>query len=67
LPAVVVWLAKADGGSVLYQIGLCLRPGDFVPMPFRPEFAKQMQAFVDVEKAAGLHTVLLEDWLQDNS
>lgn len=67
MQAVVLWIAKANGGSIQYQIGHSLSPGDIVLMHFRPEFAKDMQAFVDAEKAAGLHTVLLEDWLQDNS
>jgi hypothetical protein len=47
-----------------YQIGNGLRPGDIVLMHFRPEFRSDMQAFVDAENAAGLHTELLEDWLR---
>ena len=46
-----------------YQVGHSLRAGDIVLMHFRPEFAKDMKAFVDAETAAGLHTELLEDWL----
>jgi peptidoglycan/xylan/chitin deacetylase (PgdA/CDA1 family) len=61
--AVVLWMAKANGGSMQYQIGNSLKPGDIVLMHFRPEFAKDMQSFLDAEKAAGLHTELLEDWL----
>jgi peptidoglycan/xylan/chitin deacetylase (PgdA/CDA1 family) len=64
MKAVVLWIAKANGGSMQYQVGDHLRPGDIVLMHFRPEFAQDMQAFVDAEKAAGLHTVLLEDWVQ---
>jgi peptidoglycan/xylan/chitin deacetylase (PgdA/CDA1 family) len=63
MKAVVLWIAKANGGSMQYQIGDHLRPGDIVLMHFRPEFAQDMKAFVDAEKAAGLHTVLLEDWV----
>jgi peptidoglycan/xylan/chitin deacetylase (PgdA/CDA1 family) len=63
MKAVVNWIAKANGGSMQYQIGASLRPGDIVLMHFRPEFAQDMQAFIDAEQAAGLHTVLLEDWL----
>jgi peptidoglycan/xylan/chitin deacetylase (PgdA/CDA1 family) len=59
--AVVNWIAKANGGSMQYQIGNGLRPGDVVLMHFRPEFKQDMQAFVDAETAAGLHTELLED------
>lgn len=61
--AVVNWIAKANGGSMQYQIGDKLRPGDVVLMHFRPEFLKDMQAFIDAEKAAGLHTELLENWV----
>ena len=64
MKAVVLWIAKANGGSMQYQVGNRLRPGDIVLMHFRPEFAQDMQAFVDAEKAAGLHTVLLEDWIR---
>ena len=63
MKAVVMWIAKANGGSMQYQYGHSLRPGDIVLMHFRPEFAADMQAFLDAEKAAGLHTELLEDWL----
>lgn len=63
MKAVVQWIAKANGGSMQYQIGHGLRAGDIVLMHFRPEFKSDMQAFLDAEKAAGLHTELLEDWL----
>lgn len=63
MKAVVLWIAKANGGSMQYQIGHTLKPGDIVLMHFRPEFAKDMQSFLNAEKAAGLHTELLEDWL----
>lgn len=63
MKAVVLWIAKANGGSMQYQVGASLRPGDIVLMHFRPEFADDMKAFVDAADAAGLHTELLEDWL----
>lgn len=62
--AVVMWVAKANGGSMQYQIGHSLRPGDVVLMHFRPEFQNDMNAFLAAERAAGLHTELLENWLQ---
>lgn len=62
MKAVVLWDAKANGGSMQYQLGHSLRPGDVVLMHFRPEFAQDMQAFVNAENAAGLHTDLLENW-----
>jgi len=61
MKAIVTWIAKANGGSMQYQIGNQLRPGDVVLMHFRPEFAQDMQAFIDAMTAAGLHTELLED------
>lgn len=63
MKAVVLWIAKANGGAMQYQVGHTLRAGDIVLMHFRPEFAKDMQAFIDAENAAGLHTELLENWL----
>jgi len=63
MKAIINWIAKANGGSMQYQIGNGLRSGDIVLMHFRPVFAQDMQAFVQAEKAAGLHTELLEDWL----
>lgn len=63
MKAVVLWSAKVNGGAVQFQSGHSLRAGDIVLMHFRPEFTKDIQAFVKAEKAAGLHTVLLEDWL----
>jgi len=63
MKAVVTWIAKANGGSMQYQVGNGLRAGDVVLMHFRPEFAQDMKAFVDAMNAAGLHTALLEDAL----
>lgn len=61
--AVVNWIAKANASSMQYQIAKGLRPGDIVLMHFRPEFASDLQAFLDAQNAAGLHTELLEDWI----
>lgn len=63
MKAIVNWIAKANGGSMQYQIGDHLNSGDIVLMHFRPEFAEDLRAFVEAQKAAGLRTVLLEDWL----
>lgn len=65
MKAVVLWDSKANGGAMQYQNGHSLRPGDIVLMHFRPEFKKDMQAFLNAQKAAGLHTELLEDWTQN--
>jgi len=64
MKAVVLWIAKANGGSMQYQVGNSLHPGDIVLMHFRPEFQADMQAFIDAQNAAGLHTELLENWVQ---
>jgi hypothetical protein len=64
MKAVVLWIAKANGGAMQYQIGKGLRPGDIVLMHFRPEFQSDLQAFIDAQNAAGLHTELLENWLK---
>jgi len=61
MKAVVTWIAKANGGSMQYQVGNKLRAGDIVLMHFRPEFKQDLQAFIDACNAAGLHTALLED------
>lgn len=63
MKAVVTWIAKANGGSMQYQIGDHLRPGDVVLMHFRPEFQADMAAFLAAMKQQNLHTELLEDWL----
>jgi peptidoglycan/xylan/chitin deacetylase (PgdA/CDA1 family) len=60
MKAVVTWIAKANGGSMQYQIGNKLRAGDIVLMHFRPEFAADMKAFVEAINVAGLHTELIE-------
>jgi peptidoglycan/xylan/chitin deacetylase (PgdA/CDA1 family) len=63
MKAVVTWIAKANGGSMQYQIGDHLRPGDIVLMHFRPEFQQDLKAFMDAAKSQHLHTELLQDWL----
>lgn len=63
MKAVVTWIAKANGGSMQYQVGHELHAGDVVLMHFRPEFKQDLQAFIKAEAAAGLHTELLEDWV----
>lgn len=60
MKAVITWIAKANGGSMQYQVGDTLRPGDIVLMHFRPEFEQDLNAFVAAMNAAGLHTELLE-------
>lgn len=61
--AVVTWIATVNNGTLQYQIGDRLRPGDIVLMHFRPEFALDIQGFVNAMNASGLHTELLEDWI----
>ncbi len=63
MKAIVTWIAKANGGSMQYQIGDHLRPGDIVLMHFRPEFQQDFRAFLDAMNSQHLHTALLENWL----
>lgn len=63
MKAIVTWVAKANGGSMQYQFGDHLRPGDVVLMHFRPEFQQDLKAFVDAMNSQHLHTELIEDWL----
>lgn len=63
MKAIVTWIAKANGGSMQYQIGDHLRPGDVVLMHFRPEFQQDMQAFLDAIHSQHLTTELIENWL----
>jgi hypothetical protein len=61
MKAVVTWMETINNGALQYQIGDKLRPGDIVLMHFRPTFVKDVQAFVDAAKTAGLHAELLEN------
>jgi hypothetical protein len=63
MKAIVTWVAKANGGSMQYQTGVRLHPGDIVLMHFRPEFKDDMNAFIEAQQASGLRTDLLENWL----
>lgn len=62
LRGIIIWHALVQNGTVQYQIGNSLRPGDIVLMHFTPNFKKDLQAFIDASKAAGLTPQLLEDW-----
>lgn len=61
MKAIINWIAKANGGSMQYQIGNALRPGDVVLMHFRPEFKQDMEAFVAALSTAGLTTAPLPE------
>jgi len=63
LHAVVLWRALVQDGSMQYQVGNSLHAGDIVLMHFTPSFKKDLQAFIDASKVAGLTPQLLEDWL----
>lgn len=64
IQAIITWEAKANAGHMDYQVGNALRPGDIVLMHFRPEFAADLAAFRQAQRAAGLEVVLLEDFLK---
>ena len=61
MKAVVTWMVTVNNGSLQYQIGNKLRPGDIVLMHFRPTFVADVQAFVEAAKATGLRPELLEN------
>lgn len=63
MKAIVDWEAKPKSRAKGYQAGAGLRPGDMVPVSFRPEFAEGLTAFTAAQKAAGFQVVLLEDYL----
>ncbi|NYE96186.1 peptidoglycan/xylan/chitin deacetylase (PgdA/CDA1 family) [Psychromicrobium silvestre] len=64
IKAIIDWNVEVIGGSVKYQEGKTLRPGDIVLMHFRREFSRDLRAFLAAQKAAGLKVVLLEDFLK---
>jgi hypothetical protein len=65
IKAIVVWHAKANGGSIQFQDGNThFLPGDIVLMHFRNEFLQDMQAFEDQVVKDHLQVGRLEDWIQ---
>lgn len=60
--AVVHWHALVENGGVHYQRDDRLFAGDIVLMHFKPTFRRDVEAFVNASKAAGLEPQLLEDW-----
>jgi len=64
LKAVIMWHAKANGGSMQFQDGNThLSPGDIVLMHFRPEFLQDMDAFMKQVQQDHLQIARLEDYL----
>lgn len=64
MKAIIMWHAKANGGSMQFQDdNQNLQPGDIVLMHFRPEFLKDMKAFIDQVSKDHLQIGRLEDWL----
>jgi peptidoglycan/xylan/chitin deacetylase (PgdA/CDA1 family) len=65
MKALIIWHAKANGGSIQFQDGNThFLPGDIVLMHFRPEFLQDMKAFTDQVTKDGLQVGRLEDWIQ---
>lgn len=64
MTALIHWHAKANGGSIQYQQGDKLQPGDIVLMHFRKEVLADLTAFTDAAQKAHLQTVLLENWIK---
>lgn len=63
MQALVMWDATVNNGSLQYQSGNSLKPGDIVLMHFRTTFAEDLNAFVSAMNKSGLKTDLLENWL----
>jgi peptidoglycan/xylan/chitin deacetylase (PgdA/CDA1 family) len=63
MKAVIIWHATVNNGALQYQVGDHLQPGDIVLMHFRTTFIEDMQAFITAMDAQGLHTELLENWI----
>lgn len=63
MKALVLWDATIDNGTIQYQTGHTLQPGDIVLMHFRSTFAEDLQAFVHAVQDAGLQPDLLVNWL----
>ncbi len=65
LRATVMWTARIQNGAIEYQDGrTALRPGDVVLMHFRPEFVRDIEAFVAAKNAAHLKVDVLERWIR---
>ncbi len=64
MTALIHWHAKANGGSMQYQQGSKLQPGDIVLMHFRKEVVADLTAFYDAAQSAHLKPVLLENWIR---
>jgi peptidoglycan/xylan/chitin deacetylase (PgdA/CDA1 family) len=65
MKAIIIWHAKANGGSIQFQDGNThFLPGDIVLMHFRPEFMQDMRAFVDQAAKDNMQIGRLEDWIQ---
>ncbi len=64
MTALIHWHAKANNGSVQYQQGEKLQPGDIVLMHFRKEVIADLTAFDQAAQKAKLKTALLEDWIK---
>lgn len=63
--AVVMWSARVENGVVEYQDGrTALRPGDIVLAHFRPEFEKDIAAFVTAKNDAKLRVDIIENWIR---
>ena len=58
------WSALVDHGSVKYQDGNVLRPGDIVLMHYRPYMMDDLKAFYEAASSQGLTPANLADWLK---
>jgi peptidoglycan/xylan/chitin deacetylase (PgdA/CDA1 family) len=63
MKAAFMWKATVDKGTVRYQEGRTLQPGDIVLMHFRPAFVQDFLAALNAIHRAGLTPALLDDYI----
>ncbi len=62
--AVVMWHANVENGTIFYQDGDHLLPGDIVLMHFHSNMAADLQAFSNQVRQDHLQIGRLEDWIK---
>jgi peptidoglycan/xylan/chitin deacetylase (PgdA/CDA1 family) len=63
MKAVLFWKETVDKGTVRYQLGNAVQPGDIILMHFRPRFLDDFVAALQAIARAGLTPALLEDYI----
>lgn len=61
--ALIMWDAAINNGTIKFQNGSKMQPGDIVLMHFRKTFKEDLQAFVKSAQDSNLQPDLLVNWL----